>query len=119
MSYRTPLIVRAILCDRFPAAFCAKGKPKKPLKIGIRHDLVALCPDLKKGEIGRALQDYTRGPTYLRAMTAGAFRVDLEGQPAGAVTAAEAETAAKMLEPILAGMAARRAQAEPARDAAE
>jgi ProP effector len=109
MTYRNPRLVREILVARFPACFCPKGSPKRPLKIGIARDLVAAAPDIKPGEIGRALADYTRGPTYLLAMIEGAERIDLAGQAAGVVTAAQAELAAAQVAPILVDMAKRRA----------
>ena len=44
-----------------------------------------------------ALAAYTRRVMYLKGMVAGAARVDLDGNPAGEVTAGDAEHAAEVL----------------------
>ena len=48
-----------------------------------------------------ALAVYTRRVMYLRSLVAGAVRVDLDGKPAGKVSAPEAEHAAARLTGIL------------------
>ena len=54
---------------------------------------------------------------YLRALVEGAARVDLGGNPAGEVSAADAEHAAAKLAEILAARQARRIAAREARQA--
>ena len=49
-----------------------------------------------------ALTVYTRRVMYLRGLVAGAARVDLDGNPAGEVTARDAEYATAKLAKILA-----------------
>jgi ProP effector len=82
----------AILAERFPAAFIVYARRRKPLKLGIFDDLLAatagsIPPDALKA----ALQRYTRHFGYLP----GATRIDLDGKPAGTVTAEEAAWAAE------------------------
>ncbi|MDW5377413.1 ProQ/FINO family protein [Halomonas sp. HP20-15] len=71
----------------------------RPLKIGIHEDLVANEPWSDK-LVRRALACYVNLPRYLKAVRAGAERVDLAGQPAGAVTPGEARHAHKKLEAL-------------------
>ena len=82
-----------ILTQRFPACFVS---PKKPLKIGIDHDIKSEMPELNSYKITAALFYYTNGPTYLDQMVAGAERVDLAGNPVGVITEAEAVRAARL-----------------------
>lgn len=90
---------RAILAERFPHAILPKGSPhaKRPLKIGIRADIRAAAPDLPAKHVVMTLRDYCGGSQYLRALKVGAARIDLQGQPAGVVTDAEATRAAAIL----------------------
>jgi ProP effector len=84
-----------LLCDRFPQAFTGRGQPRRPLKVAIHVDLVtALDGAVRPRALKSALRAYTSKPSYLRALTAGAARVSLDGSPAGMVTS-EHETAAK------------------------
>ena len=58
-----------------------------------------------------ALSAYARRVMYLRGLVAGAARVDLDGNPAGEVTAKDAEYAAAKLAEILASRETKRAAA--------
>lgn len=90
--------VRALIAERFPACFSPKGAPlKRPLKIGIGLDLLLAMPELSAFSIGAALEDYTWGATYCAACVAGAARIDLDGQPDGSVSEAEARHAENRL----------------------
>jgi ProP effector len=71
------------LAKLYPNCFC---HPRQPLKIGIREDIVARCPDIQPGLIASALKTYTRSVDYLETLKAGAARIDLDGNPAGRVT---------------------------------
>src|SRR5262249_48838970 len=84
----------ARLMQSFPAAFVRSG-PRKPLKLGIHDDLVAA--GFATREISYGLGSYCNNYRYLIAMTEGAVRVDLEGRPAGIVTADEAAIAQRRL----------------------
>ena len=91
-SYREHILpCRTALVERFPAAFMPKRcDAKRPLKVGIHRDVVARMKDFPRRIIQLAINDYCSGPKYTRAMTAGAQRVDLDGNPAGKVTLADA-----------------------------
>ncbi len=77
------------LAETYPA--CFDGENPRPLKLGIHRDLMAA--GFEKAAVKRTLARYCNRPRYRKALCAGAIRIDLQGQPAGAVTAAEAETA--------------------------
>lgn len=81
---------REILVERFPKAFMPKGADKIPLKLGIRADIRAACPDLSGLAVGVALFDYVSGFKYRDALKEGADRVDLDGNPVAKVIAIEA-----------------------------
>ena len=89
--------IRPRLVEAYPNCFAAKGQPKRPLKIGIYHDLKGKLPGVTNRHLHYALCDYVWGPTYQRAMVEGAHRVDLDGFPAGTVSAGEAGAAAAKL----------------------
>lgn len=91
---------RALLVERFPRTFMPKGARKIPLKVGIYQDLRAAAPDISSRRLTLALHDYTSGRTYLRALIAGAHRLDLEGWPTGTVSTDESIQAAKSLREI-------------------
>ena len=77
------------LAETYPA--CFNSENPRPLKLGIHRDLMAA--GFEKAAVKRALARYCNRPRYRKALCAGAIRIDLQGQPAGVVTAAEAETA--------------------------
>jgi len=77
-----------VLAETYPA--CFDGENPRPLKLGIHRDLMAA--GFEKAAVKRTLARYCNRPRYRKALRAGAIRIDLQGQPAGVVTAAEAET---------------------------
>lgn len=89
---------RKLLESVFPLCFLPRKMPKRPLKIRIDQDIRLALPELARGDMALAMADYCGGPTYLRAMIVGAERIDLNGNPAGTVTAEEAEYAAGRLK---------------------
>jgi ProP effector len=91
---RRAAATRNLLTETFPLAFMPKGTEKRPLKVGIYADVRAALPELSGKDVRIALADYTEGPTYLRNVIAGAVRVGLNGEPAGAVTEEQAAHAA-------------------------
>jgi sRNA-binding protein len=106
--------VIARLAAAFPQTFTAeKHLPHRPLKIGIAADIRAALADLSRRALGTALAAYTKRLMYLQALTVGAPRVDLAGNPAGEVTAAEAEHAAVVLAGIMAARKAQRTKPVP------
>jgi sRNA-binding protein len=95
--------------ERFPQTFVLEiYQPHRPLKVGIVTDLLAHRRDLHRRVVGKILAAYTGRIMYLRGMAEGAARFDLDGNPAGAVSAADAEHAAARLAEILAARQARR-----------
>jgi ProP effector len=99
------------LRQKFPQAFARlNDNRRRPVKVGIHLDIQAAIPDLDKVAIGRALKFYVSDFRYHRACIEGAARIDLDGNPAGAVTAAEAENSARSVAGIKAKLARRREQ---------
>lgn len=73
----------ALLAEIFPQAFFIYGARRKPLKLGIRDEIVArLDGAVEPPELALALCLYCRSIGYLRAMRPGAARIDLDGNPA-------------------------------------
>ena len=105
------------LATRYPRAFVLeKYRPHRPLKVGVAADILARCPVLTRRELGPALGVYAKRVMYLQSLVAGAIRIDLDGNPAGEVSAADAEHAAATLAEILAAREARRAAAMVAKN---
>src|SRR4030088_1693362 len=105
------------LPERFPAVFTQTGR--RPLKIGIHGELLALGFDRKLVVV--ALRSYCGSSGYLSALRDGAARIGLDGQPTGVVTAEEEKIAAAQLTGKLARAKKRRlaAAAEGAKPALE
>ena len=90
------------LAEWFPQTFVLeKHLPHRPLKVGIAADILARCPVLTRRELGPVLGVYAKRVMYLQSLVAGAIRIDLDGNPAGEVSAADAEHAAATLAEIL------------------
>jgi sRNA-binding protein len=83
------------LATLYPLCFFREHELRRPLKIGIREDIIAQHPELQPSVIVSALQNYTRCVPYWRALKAGAPRIDLDGNVSGQVTL-EDEQAAKV-----------------------
>jgi ProP effector len=88
--------VIAKLAALFPKAFSMHQHERKPLKIGIDADIVAKGV-IEARALWRPLRVYCASFGYLRTVTAGAERVDLDGNPAGVVTAEAAALAVAVL----------------------
>ena len=86
------------LQKQFPQAFPKKPAPKLPLKLGIHKDLYAQAEALKltQAEIKEAVKTWCQGSRYWACMTEGAARLDLNGEPAGEVTAEDAQHAKQL-----------------------
>lgn len=96
--YQTAIDVLVRLRATFPECFSQLNAGlKKPIKIGIHNDIAAQLPDVDPDAIGLALRVYTLHESYWRAIVKGAPRIDLDGKPAGAVTADEAAHAQRRL----------------------
>jgi ProP effector len=90
----TALKVTTALAMRWPACFQMLETRRRPLKVGIHHDIMA-AGGFAEAELRFTLGWYTRNPRYRDGLVAGAERVGLDGQPAGAVSVEEAEDAQK------------------------
>jgi ProP effector len=89
--------VIAQLAALFPKAFAVNHHERKPLKIGIDADIVARGVAIEPRALWRPLRVYCASFGYLRTIAAGAERVDLDGNPAGVVTAEAAALALALL----------------------
>lgn len=84
---RTKAII-AVLAAKFPKCFAVPDTHRRPLKVGIDADLLAaLGGTVRRTELIRALAMYCSSEGYLEGVLTGAWRVDLEGKPAGTVSA--------------------------------
>lgn len=90
----SPPLERLPLEELYPSCF-DWSKPK-PLKIGIHNDIIADGHD--RARVRRALGAYCDRLNYHRAMKVGAIRIDLNGQPAGAVTEQDVKLARMSLQ---------------------
>ena len=101
------------LQKHFPLAFPVNPAPKVPLKEGILKDAEQHLELL--GITGEQLKlgiaSWCRGQRYWASMTENAPRLDLNGQPVGAVTAAQAQYAKQQANRQR--IQARRAQSKP------
>jgi ProP effector len=80
--------VISVLAAKFPKCFAVPDTRRRPLKVGIDTDLLAaLGGTIRRTELIRALAMYCSSEGYLEGVLTGAWRVDLEGTPAGAVSA--------------------------------
>jgi ProP effector len=76
------------LAAKFPKCFAVPDTRRRPLKVGIDADLLAAFGgSIRRTELIRALAMYCSSEGYLERVLTGAWRVDLEGKPAGAVSA--------------------------------
>jgi ProP effector len=104
----------ALLAEAFPKAFSIFEQRRRPLKIGIRGDLLArLGGTLTEIELRQVLRAYTANGAYRRRLLAGAPRIDLDGNPVGTVSAEEAADALAKIAAKTAKVAARKQSAQP------
>jgi ProP effector len=106
-----------VLSQLFPRTFVAqKWEQHVPLKVGTGDELIdqgILAP----GECARTLGRYTARRSYQAALAVGGQRIDLDGNPAGEVSAAQQQAAkaaiarrdALAIEQVEAGKAAMKA----------
>lgn len=103
-----------LLCERFPHAFIMFERKRVPLKIGIHGDIVAILGDtLDHNLLGPALRFYTANLYYRRAQKEGVARIDLNGEPAGTVSEADALSAARDVAGRMAALQARKRSTPP------
>ncbi len=80
------------LQKHFPLAFPVNPAPKVPLKEGILKDAEQHLEllGISSEQLKMAIATWCRGTRYWASMTENAPRLDLDGQPAGMVTASQA-----------------------------
>jgi ProP effector len=79
--------VLELLAETWPACFSIYEQRRRPLKLKIHLDIIAILDGaVTPAELSRALRYYCRNRFYLRGLRAGAVRIDLDGNPAGVVT---------------------------------
>lgn len=116
-----PVVVAISRLQRqFPKAFPKNPAPKLPLKLGVLADLVqhAQALQLDEAQIKEAVKTWCDGRRYWACMVENAARVDLNGEPSGAVTANEAKHAKRMASRSASKNAAARSKAKKAEAAA-
>jgi sRNA-binding protein len=106
MSKPDPGLLHTVieLCaEAWPQAFFINPQRRKPLKVGIHHDILALTGDtLDPQLLSGAMRVYCSNLSYLGALTGpGAIRLDLAGNPAGHVTDDERERARTQFAALL------------------
>jgi ProP effector len=112
-------IRRNAMLEQLQAEF-AVFRDFQPLAIGIHKQLMERMPDLDKNKVRTAMHSHTASTRYLKALTAGAPRFDLDGQPVGEVTAEQQTVAVQTLRDRLKKAAERRrAEEEEAKRQAE
>jgi sRNA-binding protein len=78
----------AVLAAKFPKCFVVPDTGRRPLKVGIDADiLAALSGAIPRTDLIRALAMYCSSYGYLERLLNGAWRIDLQGNPSGVVTA--------------------------------
>jgi ProP effector len=88
-----------VLAEMFPACFAINPRYRRPLKIGIHVDILAQLSDtIAPRDLFDALRIYVSNSKYLKALVAGADRVDLNGMPASTVIAEHADIAKAQYE---------------------
>ena len=97
------------LAELYPA--CFDWENPRPLKIDIHKPMIRAGHD--REAVKRALAAYCTAPRYRETLRAGASRIDLQGQPAGAVTEREAAYARSLVEARATARAARPPNATP------
>jgi ProP effector len=103
-----------VLQARFPQCVARLHLSRRqPLKLGVHLDVIAALPELPVADIRRALKFYVGDIRYLQSCTEGKHRIDLDGKPAGIVTAEEAAHCKNSLDGILAKRQRRKPQSRP------
>jgi ProP effector len=83
-----------LLSETFPHCFKLFEQKRRPLQIGIHHEILAVLTGvITPEELAAALSVYVANRVYRSRLVAGAVRVGLDGEPAGTVTPEEAKHA--------------------------
>jgi sRNA-binding protein len=118
--YPTFTLALGALAELFPATFTTEQHllHRRPIKRGIHLDLLAAGILATRKDAHRLVGPYCGHRMYLLAVCEGAVRVDLDGNPAGIVTAEEAAKARADLNRLDAASDHRALEAQQARAAA-
>ncbi len=73
-------------------------KDAKPLAIGIHKAIIARMPEINVSELKTALRRHTASTRYLKTLSNANERFDLDGNPAGEVTAEQRKQATDSLK---------------------
>jgi ProP effector len=90
---RAPNPVLETLISTFPVF-----RDGQPLAIGIHKAIKLRLPDIGEGKLRMALKGYTASTKYLKAIANGKQRFDLDGNPAGDVTAEQRQQALETIK---------------------
>lgn len=109
----TPSACARRLGELFPALF---GGSPKPLKLRVHVDIQARAPgEFPKAVLAAFMRRHTGSTAYLQAVARGGARIDLDGQPAGDISAEHRQAAVDELARRRARHAEQRVQDEQAR----
>jgi sRNA-binding protein len=112
--YRAIAATIGLLAERFPRTFSIFEARRRPLKLNIHLDIqAALDGAITPVELHVALGAYCSNEAYVGRLRKGGWRLDLEGKPAGVVTAGEEAHARAKLAGLKAKKEARAAAAKP------
>jgi ProP effector len=82
--------VLELLVEKWPAVFSIYENRRRPLKIGIHHEILAVLDGaITAAELSLTLRYYVANPVYRSRLTVGTARIGLDGRPAGVVTPEE------------------------------
>ena len=88
----------------------------RPLAIGIHKAIRDRLPDMNPGQLRFALQTHTGSTRYLKAVSQGNIRFDLDGEAAGSVSHEQQKQALDTLKERFRKQAAQRKVDEAARE---
>lgn len=69
-----------------------------PLSIGIHHVIRERMPEIQRSQLVAALKRHTSSTRYLKALSQGTERFDLDGNPSGTITQEQRDQASTMLK---------------------
>lgn len=108
------LATLATLASAFPVF-----RACQPLAIGIHKALRQRLPDLPDADLRQALRRHTTATKYLKAVANGTTRFDLDGNPAGEISAEHRQDALSALKERFRKAAERQREEQQARERQE
>jgi len=107
---KSPRLRNAVL-ERLVASFPV-FRDGLPLAIGIHKTIRERLPDIEPQQLRAAMRIHTASTRYLKALSQADSRVDLDGGPAGEVTAEQRQQAVDSLRERFRGQAERHRAAQ-------